>query len=60
MVRIATEIKTLSDAMGAGLLVHDRDGLLPKIMETNYDVTRKLKSLLDPVNIMSPGIAFLQ
>jgi FAD/FMN-containing dehydrogenase len=60
IMRIATEIKMLSDAMGAGLLMHDRDGLLPKIMGTNYDVTRKFKSLLDPENIMSPGIIFLQ
>ena len=60
MVRIAAEIKKVPDAMGAGPLVLGRDGLLPKIMGTNYDVARKLKSLLDPENIMSPGIAFLQ
>jgi FAD/FMN-containing dehydrogenase len=60
MVRIATEIKKVSDAMGAGPLVLGRDGLLPKFMGTNYEVARKLKSLLDPENIMSPGITFLQ
>ena len=60
MVRIATEIKKVPDAMGAGPLVLGRDGSLPKIMGTNYDVARKLKSILDPENIMSPGIAFLQ
>lgn len=57
MVRIATEIKKVPDAMGAGPLVLGRDGSLPKIMGTNYAVARKL---LDPENIMSPGIAFLQ
>jgi hypothetical protein len=58
MVRIATEIKKVPDAMGAGPLVLGRDGSLPKIMGTNCDVARKLKSLLGPVNITSPGIAF--
>jgi len=60
MVRIATEIKKVPDAMGAGPLVLGRDGSLPKIMGTNYDVARKLKSLLDPENIMSSDIPFLQ
>ena len=59
-MRIAAEIKKVSDAMDAVPLVLDRDGLLPKIMGTNYEVARKLKSLLDPENIMSPGIASLQ
>ncbi len=58
MVRIATEIKKVPDAMGAGPLVLGRDGSLPKIMGTNCDEARKLKSLFGPVNITSPGIAF--
>jgi len=58
MVRIAAEIKKVSDGMGAGPLVLERDGLIPKVIGINYEVARKLKSLLDPVNIMSSGIAF--
>jgi len=57
-VRIAAEIKKGSDGMGAGPLVLERDGLIPKVIEINYEVARKIKSLLDPENIMSSGIAF--
>ena len=59
MVRIATEIKKVPDAMGAGPLVLGRDGSIPKIMGTNYQLARNLKTLFDPENIMSPGIGFL-
>jgi len=59
-VRSATEIKKVPDEMGAGPLVLGRDGSIPKIMGTNYQVARKLKTILDPANIMAPGIGFLQ
>jgi hypothetical protein len=32
---------------------------VPEIMGFNYQMTRKLKGPLDPSDIMSPGIAFL-
>jgi hypothetical protein len=60
MVRIATEIKKVPDEMGAEPLVLGRDGTIPKIMGTNYQVARKLKAIFDPENIISSRIGFLQ
>jgi glycolate oxidase len=59
MIKIAREIKRVPDEMGAGPLVLGRDPSLPHLMGTNYQLSRRLKEMLDPLNIMSPGIAFL-
>ena len=59
MIKIAKEIKQVPDAMGAGPLVLGRDPSLPHLMGANYQVARRLKEVLDPLNIMAPGIAFL-
>lgn len=59
MKKIAMEIKKVPDIMGAGPLVLGRDSSVPQIMGVNYQVARRLKELLDPLNIMAPGIAFL-
>jgi len=53
------KIKQVPDAMGAGPLVLGRDPSIPHIMGTNYQMAKRLKELFDPLNIMAPGIAFL-
>jgi FAD/FMN-containing dehydrogenase len=60
MVKILTSIKKVPVEMGAGPLVLGRDPSAPQFMKGSYAVAKKLKDLLDPVNIMSPGIGFLE
>jgi len=60
MVKILTKIKEVPVIMGAGPLVLGRDPSVPQIMPNSYKLARKLKTLLDPENIMAPGIGFLE
>ena len=60
MVKILTSIKKVPVEMGAGPLVLGRDPSAPQFMKGSYAVAKKLKDLLDPANIMSPGIGFLE
>ncbi len=59
MVKILQGIKKVPLEMGAAPLVLGRDPSIPELMGTNYEVARKLKTALDPLNIMAPGIGFL-
>jgi len=44
--------------MGTGPWTLGRDPFLPNLTGNFYDVAKKLKTELDPLNIMNPGIAF--
>jgi FAD/FMN-containing dehydrogenase len=44
--------------MGTGPWTLGRDPFVPNLTGNFYDVAKKLKTQLDPENIMNPNIAF--
>lgn len=60
MVKILTNIKKVPMEMGAGPLVLGRDPTVPQEIPNIYRLAQKLKTLLDPQNIMAPGIGFIE